>query len=306
MPLLNATPYISQALKSVEAQGDVSIELIAVDAGSTDGTLDLLEAHEMVRVVQAPGTSQTEALNVGFAQANGEIFGWLNGDDVLANGALGWVKEWFERRPDAKLMYGDSMAINGSGRHYGLRANVRPGQYDLLLHADFIVQPSAFWRKEVYEELGQLDESLDFTFDYAFFLDVAKRWEIHYEPVVFSLERMHGSAKTSNGGAARAEELRVVMANHGRIGVPMAFQPEVSAVQARTAIRRLCAGDRDQVGADLRRVMSEARPVGYTVVHLLASLIGGPRGTAEARLLSNFLRSAYRRRHAVWPDEAII
>ena len=306
MPLLDAMPFLTEALNSLESQGDVSIEVIAVDAGSTDGTLELLEAHEMVRVIPAQGTSQTEALNIGFAQSTGKIFGWLNGDDILANGALGWVANWFGSRPDAKLMYGDSMAINGNGRHYGLRANVRKGQYDQLLHGDFIVQPSAFWRREVYEKLGPLDESLDFTFDYAFFLDVAQQWELHYEPIVFSLERVHGSAKTSNGGEIRAEELHTVMANHGRPGVPMAFQPEVSAVHAQTALRKLRAGDRDEAVSELRRVASEGRPVGFTGVHLLASLIGGSRGTAEARLVSNFLRSAYRRRSPAWPTDTRI
>ena len=303
MPLLNAMPYLPEALASLDQQGDVRLEVIAVDAGSTDGTLDLLEAHEKVRVVEAPGTSQTEALNIGFAQSTGEIFGWLNGDDILARGALGWVTKWFSLRPDAKLMYGDSMAINGGGRHYGLRANVRSGQYDQLLHGDFIVQPSAFWRRTVFEELGPLDESLDFTFDYAFFLDVAQRWELHYEPVVFSLERVHGSAKTSNGGDIRAEELHTVMANHDRTGVPMAFQPEVSAVHAQSALRKLRAGDREKVVSELRRVASEGRPIGYTGIHLLASLVGGARGTAEARLVSNFLRSTYRRRSPVWPQD---
>ena len=75
MPLLNAMPYLDDALTSLAAQKVDGLEVIAVDAGSTDGTLELLKAHPMVRIIEAQGSSQTEALNLGFAQATGEVHG---------------------------------------------------------------------------------------------------------------------------------------------------------------------------------------------------------------------------------------
>lgn len=301
MPLLNAMPYLDDALTSLSAQGVDGLEIIAVDAGSTDGTLERLRQQSAIRIVEAKDTSQTEALNLGFAQAKGDVHGWLNGDDFLADGALSWVADWFQQHADAKFLYGDSIAINESGRRFGLRSNVQAGQYELLLHGDFIVQPSAFWRAEVFETLGPLDESLHYAFDYAFFLEVSRRWQLHYEEVALSFERLHAGAKTAKGGQARADELLTVMESHGRSAVPMAFQPEVSAVHARLGLQHLMAGEREVGIVKLKQAAAEGRPLHFTLAHLVATLVAGPRGTAEARLLSNWLRTTYRRRPTVWP-----
>ena len=305
MPLLNAMPYLDDALASLVGQHFGALEVIAVDAGSTDGTLERLKAEPIVRVIEAKDSSQTEALNLGFAQATGEIHGWLNGDDFLADGALSWVANWYQQRADAEFLYGDAIAINESGRRFGLRSNVQGGQYELLLHGDFIVQPSAFWRAEVFETLGPLDESLHYAFDYAFFLEISRQWELHYEQIVLSFERLHAGAKTAQGGQARADELLTVMQTHGRQAVPMAFQPEVSAVHARLGLQHLLAGERDAAIAKLKQAAAEGRPLHFTLAHLVAALVGGPRGTAEARLLSNWLRTTYRRRPTVWPNQPL-
>ena len=301
MPLLDAMPYLDDALTSLAAQKVDGLEVIAVDAGSTDGTLELLRAHPMVRIIEAQDSSQTEALNLGFAEATGEVHGWLNGDDFLTDGALPFVASWFHQHPDAKFLYGDAIAINEGGRRFGLRSNVQDGQYELLLHGDFIVQPSAFWRGDIFKTLGPLDESLHYAFDYAFFLEVSRQWELHYEEVVLSFERLHAGAKTAQGGQARADELLTVMEAHGKAGVPMAFQPEVSAVHARLGLQHLKDGERDAAIAKLKQAASEGRPLHFTLAHLVAALVAGPRGTAEARLLSNWLRTTYRRRPTVWP-----
>ena len=307
MPLLNAMPHLPDALHSLSRQNVAALEVIAVDAGSTDGTRERLREYDGLEsfgkfvVLDAPSTSQTEALNFGFSKATGEMQGWLNGDDYLTDGALDWVVRWFDKHPEAALLYGDSMAINEKGRAFGVRSNVRPGQYQQLLHGDFIVQPSCFWRRSVFDEVGPLDESLHYVFDYAYFLDVAKRFELHYEPVIFSFERLRGGAKTAQGGEPRSLELLSVMNNNGRDRVPMAFQPEVSAVHAYQALRRLGSGDREMALADLRSSFSDGRPVFFMLAHLIASVVGGPNGTAQARLASNWLRTRSKKREANWP-----
>ena len=304
MPLLNAMPYLHEALDSLERQGLSGFEVIAVDAGSTDGTRQALELVDFVKVVDAPGKSQTEALNLGFAMTSGEILCWLNGDDFLSDGTLGFVVDWFASNPDAQLLYGDSIAINETGRRYGLRSNVREGQYSQLLHGDFIVQPSAFWTREVFDGVGQLDESLHFIFDYAFFLEVARRHELHYEPLVFSFERLRGGAKTAQGGVPRAAELLEVMKAHGESRVPMAFRPEVSAVRALEGIHELRSRDFVDGRALLREAVVEGRPRKFAFAHFVAMLLAGPKGTAEARLASNLLRSKAARRSPIWPGQA--
>lgn len=308
MPLLDAMPYLHDALASISEQNVLGLEVIAIDGGSTDGTRELLQEHTRSEstgsfiVVDAPGLSQTAALNLGFSRASGEIFGWLNGDDLLAEGALAWVVGWFEENPDAGLVYGDSMAINEKGRAFGIRSNVRGGQYQQLLHGDFIVQPSCFWRSSVFKEVGPLDESLHYAFDYAYFLDVAKHRDLHFEPIILSFERLRGGAKTAQGGELRAAELLAVMSKHGRDRVPMAFQPEVSALQAHQALRAFGSGDRREALTALRSSFAEGRPLFYMLAHLVASIAGGPSGTAQARLASNWIRARSANRPTDWPS----
>lgn len=301
MPLLNAQPFLKTALDSLEAQTGVDLELIVVDGGSTDGTRELVEASDLATVIDAPGHSQTEAINIGFSHARGEILGWLNGDDRCADGALRWVVEWFDNNPDAVFLYGDSMAINQSGREYGLRSNVVQGQYDQLVHKDFIVQPSAFWRREIFEKYGPLDESLHYTFDYSFFLEIARENEMHYEPIVMSFERLRGGAKTSQGGSKRAAEFRRVMERHGDRDVPLAFRPEVSAIWALDGFKHMTRREFEAGRSLLSEAARMARPRRFALVHFVALVLGGPRGTAEARLVSNWLRSTARKREPQWP-----
>jgi len=306
MPLLDAHPYISEALASLRFQGDVAFEVIAIDSGSTDGTREALAACPHVRTIDAPGLSQTAAINRGFAEARGELLGWLNGDDVLAPGALPFVVDWFAHNEGADFLYGDSIAINQKGRRYGVRSNVQRGQYEQLLHGDFIVQPSAFWRREVFDQFGPLDESLHFAFDYSFFLEVASKMDLHYEPIVLSFERLHGGQKTSRGGEDRADELRCVMEGHIGRQVPAAFLPEVGAVDALAGLRRLRSGEYVEARELLGRAMNDGRPRHFALAHLIAMVLGGPRGTAEARLLSNWVRSKAARRDPVWPTESSV
>ncbi len=302
MPLLNAEPYIGHALASLAEQGDVDMEIIAVDSGSTDGTRELLNENGYVRVIDAPGLSQTAALNLGFAEATGDVFGWLNGDDILAPWALPHVLRFFGANPEASFFYGDSLAINEKGRRFGLRSNVKAGQYGELVHGDFIVQPSAFWRREIHERYAPLDESLHYTFDYAFFLDIARENELHYEPIVLSLERLRGGAKTASGGTERSEEFVRVMSKHTGADIPMAFRPEVGSVHAINALKNL-KGRRFGTAAELAKEAKRVgKPRAFTAAHTVASLAAGPDGTAQARLVSNFLRSRVKnQRTPVWP-----
>ncbi len=306
MPLLDAMPWVGHALSSLSDQRDASMEVIAVDGGSTDGTRELVAANGHVRMVDAPGLSQTAALNLGFSQARGEIFGWLNGDDILAPGAIPWVLDWFASRPDAGFLYGDSMAINESGRQFGLRSNVKAGQYDDLVKGDFIVQPSAFWRRSVHEAHGPLDETLHYTFDYAFFLDIARDTELHYEPVIFSLERLRGGAKTAQGGSERAEEFVRVMEPHIGAVVPEAFRPEVAAVHAVSGLKRLKRREIRIATKLFRHAVREAKPRSRALAHVVAGLGWGPSGTANARLLSNAVQNRRAgRREKRWPEEEL-
>lgn len=99
MPALDAETFIGKALDSVAAQaGDLkSIEVVVADGGSSDRTRQIAEHYSFVRVLDGADNGIYEGFNRGLAAAKGEIIGFLNADDLLANGALDIVRDSFKR-----------------------------------------------------------------------------------------------------------------------------------------------------------------------------------------------------------------
>lgn len=96
MPCLNAVSYIEDALRSIDNQNDNDIELIVIDGGSTDGTLELLEKKKwpISVLISEPDKGAPDALNKGFSLAKGDVLGWLNADDTyISENAFSIVKK---------------------------------------------------------------------------------------------------------------------------------------------------------------------------------------------------------------------
>ncbi len=87
MPSLNVAEYISETIESVISQTIRDIEIICVDAGSTDGTLAILEDYasrdERIRLVQSEKKSYGYQMNIGIAAARGEYIGIVETDDYI-------------------------------------------------------------------------------------------------------------------------------------------------------------------------------------------------------------------------------
>ncbi len=104
-PCFNAVRHLRDAIESVAGQRGVRVEHIVVDAGSKDGTLEILSQFPAVRWISEPDRGQSDAFNKGLALARGPLIGWLNADDVYANpGALARVVQCFREQPAAVLV----------------------------------------------------------------------------------------------------------------------------------------------------------------------------------------------------------
>ena len=84
MPSFNQVKYIERSILSILAQEYSNVQLIVVDGGSTDGTLGILKKYSnyIDILISEDDKGQSDALNKGFSLADGEIFGWLNSDDL--------------------------------------------------------------------------------------------------------------------------------------------------------------------------------------------------------------------------------
>jgi glycosyltransferase involved in cell wall biosynthesis len=215
MPSFNQTDFLTAALDSVLSyQGD--LELIVMDGGSTDGSVELLERYgpRLTYWHSAPDAGQAAAINAGFERARGEIFCWLNSDDMYVPGALTRVVAAAGESPRRFFRYGSSIHLREQPVVEVALAPAHADVEDRILHEAIVVQPSAFWSRDVWESTGPLDESLHFAFDWEWFIRARANADFQWVDEVYSIYRLHEAHKTGTGGAARRADVREVVRRH--------------------------------------------------------------------------------------------
>jgi glycosyltransferase involved in cell wall biosynthesis len=195
-PSLNQGKFIGAAIESVVAQAIPTLEHIVVDGGSTDETLAILSRYGQLRVLEDPGTGQSQAINLGFRAARGAMIGWLNADDRYASGAVRGALSALEEHPDAGIVYGNAEVIDEAGK---VRDVIVSGPFDLeqqLNGINRIPQPAVFMRASLLTEIGLLDERLDYVMDYELWLRAARVTRLVWIDETWAQFRLHSESKT--------------------------------------------------------------------------------------------------------------
>ncbi|MDZ4230424.1 MAG: glycosyltransferase, partial [Dehalococcoidales bacterium] len=221
-PVLNGVKYLEECIQSVLNQDYPYIEHIIVDGGSTDGTVDILSGYQAkypdrIRFVSEPGTGVGEALNRGLGMAKGGIFGWVNADDFYEPGAVPTVVEFFKANPDAYFVFGGCNFINEKGEITGKYATKDFDLKKMINKANYIPQPSAFFRREVIERVGWFETLIGSDRDY--WIRAGMVFPIHRIEKVLSSFRVHaGSATTGSSKEIRRRHLRADYITTRRFG----------------------------------------------------------------------------------------
>jgi glycosyltransferase involved in cell wall biosynthesis len=217
MPVLNGMPWLPAAIASVRGQGRPT-ELIVCDGGSSDGSREWLErnADDRTRLVFERDGGQSEAIARGFSMASGDIWGWLNADDLFLPGALDAAVAAFEAHRSAPLVSGQCELIDGGGLVTG-RIPMPPdgSRRTLLRHPTNLPQPATLFRADAYRAAGGLDLSLHYAMDVDLWLKLTRLGDGVLIDDVLAQFRIHAAAKTTRGADAMLrEELRVRL-RHG-------------------------------------------------------------------------------------------
>lgn len=212
-PSLNQGRFLEAAIRSVLLQGYPNLEYIVADGGSTDGSVDIIRHYAPLLGgwTSQPDSGPAEALNRAFSQATGDIMAWLNADDVYLPGALFSAAEALEHAGGFDLVYGEGWYIDEFGHRIEPCRFIRRNftrQY--LVNKDPILQPAAFWRRELWEKTGPLDTNLHWVFDWEWFIRAHSNGRFRYIPKNFAYYRVQPYALTRTGGLARQLE-------HGRV-----------------------------------------------------------------------------------------
>lgn len=221
IPSFNQVAFIRKTLLSILNENYPNLELIVIDGGSTDGTLGVLEEYksEISYLYSGRDAGQSDALNHGFSKATGEIFSWMNSDDVYLAGTLDFVVEAFRETPEAMVIFGDWWSIDGADqvidRHYAFDFNL--GHF---IYEGFHLNSQAmFWRRDAHRRFGEFDVNLHRTMDYDLILRLAlNEGQGKFIRVQRALAcfRRHPDQKTTGAGSdIVASEHRLIAEKNG-------------------------------------------------------------------------------------------
>ncbi len=150
---MNQGQFLPTAVDSVLSQGDVDVEYVIVDAGSTDGTREYLATlrDSRVSLVLEPDHGPADGLNKGVRFTSGAVIGYLNADDVYLEGALRGVDDIFRREPWVDVVYGDGWIIDGDNRVLRHFDSTPWGLRPYLYGGVSVLQQSTFFRRAAFD-----------------------------------------------------------------------------------------------------------------------------------------------------------
>jgi glycosyltransferase involved in cell wall biosynthesis len=197
-PSYNMARFVSQTIESVLSQGYPRIEHVVLDAGSSDGTLEILDRYQRqgcLRYVVGKDKGPSDAVHRGFREARGEILAWLSADDTYLPDAVHTGVEYLLAHPDVDVAYGEGYWIDEEGACIG-RYPTHPFDSKVLQRDCFICQPAAFIRASAYRRCG-IDPDVNQSFDYDLWIRMAKcGFRFGMIPKYIANSRLHRGAKT--------------------------------------------------------------------------------------------------------------
>ena len=208
VPSFNQGQYLASTLASVIEQNYPNLELIVMDGGSTDNSVDIIKKYEshMTYWSSGPDGGQTAALVDGFARSTGDIQCWLNSDDMQLPHTLKEVAEYFNVHPEIDTVYGDTIWIDDTGNE--LRRHREIGFYRFLWMYTYNYLPgmSTFWRRHIYEAAGGLDSSFNLAMDADLWIRIADVGRIGHVRRFWSKMRFYPEQKNISLRAQSNEE----------------------------------------------------------------------------------------------------
>lgn len=170
MTVYNQERYLAPAIKSVLIQTRPEFELLIWDDGSTDRSVEIArnfaQIDQRVRLVAAAHLGRAHSLKAAIQQTTSPYFGLVDSDDLLAPTALEETFAVLDARPEIGLVYTDYQVIDKDNQllGYGQRSSIPYSKERLLV--DFMIFHFRLLRREVYEQVGGINEEFERAQDY--------------------------------------------------------------------------------------------------------------------------------------------
>ncbi|HUY27673.1 MAG TPA: glycosyltransferase [Candidatus Binataceae bacterium] len=184
VPVYNGAATVAAALDSILAQSFTDFEIVAVDDGSNDDSLAVLERYRpRITVLSERNRGPSAARNLGVRNSSGEYLGFLDADDL-------WLPEFLERTvalldtdPASVLVYTDLELADSTGAAMGARLigkRAVPTMHDMLERLWPILPSSVVMRRGAFERAGGFPEELTSFEDVYFWLLAREQGDFRY------------------------------------------------------------------------------------------------------------------------------
>jgi glycosyltransferase involved in cell wall biosynthesis len=226
VPNFNSGKTIARTLQSLIDQDYPGLEIIVMDGGSTDNSVEIIKSFQerITSWVSEKDRGQSDAINRGFAKCTGEIVNWLCADDSLTAGALHTVGSYFAANPQIDIAAG---ACRYRYLYKGYDSICRPSAetYKLMPIINSMGQSAVFYRREIIlDRPGPLREELHYTMDlelWCHFSKAGRRWGFIEEILSEAVE--DGNNKTAAGGLKIVTESERVYREYCGEPIPLPF-----------------------------------------------------------------------------------
>ncbi len=209
-PSFNSAGTIEKAILSVMKQGYPNYEHIVCDAGSADGTVEILKKYPHLKWVSEKDKGQSDAMNKAFEMSDGEIIVYLNTDDYFQRGAFHKIAKAFEENPSAEMIVGN-LIFDFANHTFMRKPEIEYKKVMLPFLYMFPINPvSYFYKRKVQTDIGPFPLDNHFTMDYWFLLKAYQNHKLVKIEDFLGTFCMNGYNKTSNADNRKNTHVRVL------------------------------------------------------------------------------------------------
>lgn len=213
IPSYNQGRYIRATLDSVLAQDYQALEVWVIDGASTDNTVSTLKEYDQysqIHWVSEPDKGVVDAVNKGFARVQGDIIGIQSSDDYYLPNAIQTAVTALQNKPDIGLVYGDMQYIDAHNNITG-QSHIAPYSHKgLLAKTTWIPQPTAFFRRQLIEQLGGWREAAPYAADTDLWLRMAFHTPMQKINAVLACYRNHPEQRDTQSAKIIADHKKML------------------------------------------------------------------------------------------------